>query len=88
MENGFRRDLRNYPLLFSVVDSVGPLLFQPRPHSNSHRMRGIDDLRKVKAGQGPDIVLWGSSTLYLQAFEEDLIDRFMLLIRPIFIGKG
>jgi dihydrofolate reductase len=56
--------------------------------ANSHRMRGIDDLRKVKAGQGPDIVLWGSSTLYPQLFEEDLIDRFMLLICPIVIGKG
>src|SRR5215469_7334830 len=34
--------------------------------ANSHKMRNIDDLRKVKAGDGPDIVLWGSSTLYPQ----------------------
>jgi dihydrofolate reductase len=56
--------------------------------ANSHRMRNIDDLRKVKAGEGPDIVLWGSSTLYPQLFEANLIDRILLLTRPIVLGKG
>jgi len=56
--------------------------------ANSHRMRNIDDLRKVKAGEGPDIVLWGSSTLYPQLLEANLIDRFQLLICPIVLGKG
>lgn len=56
--------------------------------ANSHRMRSIDDLRKVKAGEGPDIVLWGSSTLYPQLFEANLIDRFLLLTCPIVLGKG
>ena len=56
--------------------------------ANSHRMRNIDDLRKVKAGEGPDIVLWGSSTLYPQLFEGNLIDRFLLLTCPIVLGKG
>jgi dihydrofolate reductase len=31
--------------------------------ANSHKMRGMDDVRKAKAREGPDIVLWGSSTL-------------------------
>jgi dihydrofolate reductase len=56
--------------------------------ANSHRMRNIDDLRKVKAGEGPDIVLWGSSTLYPQLFEANLIDRILLLTCPIVLGKG
>ena len=56
--------------------------------ANSHRMRNIDDLRKVKAGDGPDIVLWGSSTLYPQLFEANLIDRILLLTCPIVLGKG
>ena len=56
--------------------------------ANSHRMRNLDDLRKVKAGEGPDIVLWGSSTLYPQLFEANLIDRFLLLTCPIVLGKG
>jgi dihydrofolate reductase len=32
--------------------------------ANSHQLRNLDDVRKVKAGEGPDIVLWGSSTLF------------------------
>ena len=56
--------------------------------ANSHKMRNIDDLRKVKAGDGPDIVVWGSSTLYPQLLEANLIDRLLLLTCPIVLGKG
>jgi dihydrofolate reductase len=51
-------------------------------------VRNIDDLRRLKAGEGPDIVLWGSSTLYPQLMEANLIDRFQLLICPVVLGKG
>jgi dihydrofolate reductase len=33
------------------------------------------------------MVLWGSSTLYSQLLEANLIDRFNLLIYPIILGK-
>ena len=56
--------------------------------ANSHRLRNMDDLRKVKAGQGEDMVLWGSSTLYPQLLETNLIDRLLLLTCPIVLGKG
>jgi dihydrofolate reductase len=56
--------------------------------ANSHRMRNLDDLRKVKAGEGPEIVLWGSSTLYPQLFEGNLIDRLVMFTSPIVLGKG
>jgi dihydrofolate reductase len=29
--------------------------------ANSHKLRNIDELKKVKAEEGSDIVLWGSS---------------------------
>jgi dihydrofolate reductase len=56
--------------------------------ANSHQLRGIDELKKVKAGDGPDIVLWGSSTLYPQLLEANLIDRLLLLTFPLTLGKG
>jgi dihydrofolate reductase len=56
--------------------------------ANSHKIGNLDDLRKVKAGDGPDIVLWGSSTLYPQLLEANLIDRLLLLTCPIVLGKG
>jgi dihydrofolate reductase len=56
--------------------------------ANSHQLRGIDEVKKVKAGNGPDIVLWGSSTLYPQLLEANLIDRLLLLTFPLVLGRG
>jgi dihydrofolate reductase len=56
--------------------------------ANSHKLRNIDELKKVKAEDGSDIVLWGSSTLYPQLLEADLIDRLLLMTCPIILGKG
>ena len=56
--------------------------------ANSHKLSTIDELKKVKAEEGPDIVLWGSSTLYPQLLDANLIDRFLLLTCPIVLGKG
>ncbi len=56
--------------------------------ANSHKLGSVDELIKVTAGKGPDIVLWGSSTLYPPLLEANLIDRLNLLIYPIILGKG
>jgi dihydrofolate reductase len=54
----------------------------------SHKLRNLDELKKVKAEKGSDIVLWGSSTLYPQLLDANLIDRLLLLTVPIVLGKG
>jgi len=56
--------------------------------ANSHQLRSIDELKKVKAGNGPDIVVWGSSTLYPQLLGANLIDCLVLQILPLTLGKG
>jgi dihydrofolate reductase len=56
--------------------------------ANSHKLGSVDELKKITAGEGPDIVLWGSSTLYPPLLEANLIDRLTLLIYPILLGKG
>jgi dihydrofolate reductase len=56
--------------------------------ANSNPLHSIDELKKVKAGNGSDIVLWGSSTLYPQLLEAKLIDRLLLLTFPVTLGKG
>jgi dihydrofolate reductase len=80
-------------------DPIGPVVTKANKYvmtrgtgafvwANSHQLRGIDDLKQVKAGTGPDIVLWGSSTLYPQLLEANLIDRLLLLTFPVALGKG
>lgn len=56
--------------------------------ANSHQLRNLDESKKVKAEEGSDIVLWGSSTLYPQLLDANLIDRLQLLSIPIVLGKG
>lgn len=56
--------------------------------AKSHPLRSMDELKKVKAGNGPDIVLWGSSTLYPQPLEANVIDHLVLLISLLALGKG
>ena len=80
-------------------DPIGPVLTKANKYvatrgtgtfawANTHQLRDIDELKKVKAGNGPDIVAWGSSTLYPQLLEANLIDRLLLMIFPVALGKG
>src|SRR5687767_7317604 len=36
----------------------------PLEWENSHRVSGMDDLAQVKAGEGPDLLIQGSTTIY------------------------
>lgn len=45
-------------------------------------------IRKVKAADGPDLIVWGSSTLTPLLIAEGLADEVMLLVFPVLIGRG
>jgi dihydrofolate reductase len=55
---------------------------------NSHRLDGIDAVRTLKATEGPDLLIQGSSTLYPQLFAAGLIDRVMVMTFPVVLGHG
>ena len=63
----------------------GPLAWQ-----NSVSLGGdiVASLRKLKSGDGPDLLIQGSSNLIQTLLAHDLIDRFQLLIYPVLLGKG
>jgi len=48
----------------------------------------IDAVKKVKAGEGPDPLIQGSSTLYPQLFAANLIDRLFVMTFPVVLGNG
>lgn len=43
---------------------------------------------KVKAAGGPDLIVWGSSTLTPLLVAAGLADEVMLLVFPVMIGRG
>ena len=61
---------------------------QPLEWENSERVGGIEVLRDIKQGNGPDIVIQGSSTLYPQLLEAGLLDELTLMIVPVVLGQG
>ena len=60
----------------------------PLDWKGSEPVRDLDSLAALKAGDGPDLVIQGSSTLYPQLLERGLIDRLVLMIAPIVLGGG
>jgi dihydrofolate reductase len=48
-------------------------------------MAGIRDL---KAQDGPDLIVWGSSTLTSPLLDEGLVDEVVAIVYPVLLGRG
>ena len=48
----------------------------------------IAGIRRIKSQDGPDIVLWGSSTLTSPLLEHGLADEVLLIVYPVLLGTG
>lgn len=47
----------------------------------------VEDVRRLKAEDGPDLILWGSSTLTSALLEHGLADEVVLIVYPV-LGTG
>ena len=61
---------------------------QPLEWENSVRLDSMEALAELKRGDGPDLVIQGSSTLYPQLLETNLLDELTLMIFPVVLGQG
>ena len=48
----------------------------------------VDGVRGIKAKDGADLILWGSSTMTSALLEHGLADEVLLLVYPVLLGKG
>jgi dihydrofolate reductase len=48
----------------------------------------VEDLRRIKSQNGPDLILTGSSTLTSTLLEYGLADEVVLLVNPVLLGTG
>jgi len=48
----------------------------------------VEDVRRIKSQAGPDLVLWGSSTLTSILLEHALADEVVLVTYPVLLGTG
>jgi dihydrofolate reductase len=45
-------------------------------------------VRRVKSMNGPDLIVWGSSTLTSVLLEHGLVDEIVLVVYPVLLGRG
>lgn len=61
-------------LLWGPAEGLGPDL--------------VEDVRRVKAQEGPDLILSGSSTLTSPLLEAGLAEDVLLVVYPVLLGTG
>ncbi len=48
----------------------------------------IAGVRRLKSKDGPDLIVWGSTTLTSVLLEQGLVDEVLLLVYPVLLGRG
>ena len=48
----------------------------------------VEGIRRIKSQEGPDLILWGSSTLTSTLLEHGLADEVLLAVYPVLLGTG
>jgi dihydrofolate reductase len=55
---------------------------------NTTFIKSVEDIKKIKESDGPDIQVWGSSKLVQLLLENDLVDELRLMTYPLILGEG
>ena len=63
---------------------------EPLEWHNSHRLSGdtAEAVGELKQSEGRDLLIQGSSTLYVSLLAAGLIDRLVLMTFPVLLGEG
>jgi len=48
----------------------------------------MEGVRRVQSEDGPDLIVWGSSTLTSVLLDQGLVDEVVLLVYPVLLGPG
>lgn len=61
------------------------LAWGPIGHLGADVLEGV---RRVKSQDGPDLIVWGSSTLTSGLLEQGLVEEVVLIVYPVLLGRG
>ena len=78
-------DRLNAAAKYVATDRPEGLEWGPARHLGADVVSGI---RNLKASDGPDLVVWGSTTVTSALFKEELVDEVVLCAIPVLLGRG
>jgi len=84
-ENGPIADGLNAATKYVATHRPDSLGWGPVEDLGADVMEGV---RGVKSKDGPDLIVWGSSTLTSVLLEQGLVDEVLLLVYPVLLGRG
>lgn len=48
----------------------------------------VAGIQKLKAQDGPDLIVWGSATLAAELMRQGMVDEVVLIVYPVLLGRG
>jgi len=77
-----------WPLINSNMKYVLSTTRTQTDWENTTFLQSIEDIKKLKESDGPDLQVWGSSKVVHALLEHDLVDEMRLMTFPIILGQG
>jgi dihydrofolate reductase len=87
-ENYWPKHAEHWPGVNEVTKYVLSTTRNTSDWQNSKFLSNVEDIKKLKNSDGPEIKIWGSSKLVQLLLKHDLVDEFWLNIHPVILGKG
>jgi dihydrofolate reductase len=85
MRGGPFADSLNEATKYVATHRPEGLAWGPTGNLGADVMTGI---RNLRATDGPDLIVWGSSTLTPVLLEQGLVDEVVLIVYPVILGSG
>src|SRR5262249_22204294 len=70
---------------YVVTHHRDPLDWAPSRHIGGDI---VDEISRLKASDGPELHIWGSSNLLQTLIAADLVDEYRFWIAPVVLGEG
>jgi dihydrofolate reductase len=83
-----------WPLLAKMMVEYPKIVFtktldkSPWPNTTLAKGDIVDEVKRIKAKEGKDIVVYGGATFVSSLLKHDLIDEIYLWVNPVAIGEG
>lgn len=87
-ENYWPQHTEYWPGINDVTKYVVSTTVSGSDWKNTVLLKNMDDIRNLRNSDGPDLQVWGSSTLIQALLRNDLVDELWLIIHPLTLGQG